>query len=152
MPWSQSMTSEYRSGTNCTITKRQFPGGHDSQTHLEEAEMLSWSALKNLFSASSNPLPTSGPGPTQIPKHSEEYKPARVSAFIIWLSCFDLRVLILPRLEKMSPILFTAGCQSTLRFPDKCPNCTHLNEQLDQDLSGGELNSLILVLGKPGEK
>ena len=96
--------------------------GCDSQARLEEAEMLSKSAMQSPFSASSNPLPASGPGPTQIPKHSEEYKLARVSAFITWLSCFDLRVLVLPRLEKMSPFSSRLDVKVHPGFQTNAPN------------------------------
>lgn len=79
MPRRQDTTSGYTLDRNCTVTKCQSLCV--SQTHLEEAEIFSKPATQSPFSAPSNPLPTSGPGPTQISKHSEEYKYSKGLSF-----------------------------------------------------------------------
>lgn len=121
MPGSQSTTSEQRLGANCTVTKWQcvgvwFPGSSGGGRNAVQI-----GHAKSLLSCF-KPFAWSGPGPTQIPKHREEYKLARVSAFIIWLSCFDLKVLVLPRLEKMSPFSSRLDVKVHPGFQTSAPN------------------------------
>lgn len=128
-----------------------------SQTHVEEAEIISKWATQSPFSAPSNPLSTSGPGPTQIPKHSKEYKFARVSAFIIWLSCFDLSMLVLPRLEKISPFSWWLNVKVHSGFQTNAPNVPmHMHNWTKtwvlENLTLPLIVWFFFFLGKHGEK
>lgn len=152
MPGSQDMASEHKFGTNCK---------HQVAVHGYMIPKLAWRRRRCCPNQQCKVtrlllktfLSTTGPGPTQIPKHSKEYKLTRVSAFIIWLSCFDLRVLFLPRLEKMSPFSSRLDVKVHQGFQTNAPKCCHLNERLDQDWSVGELNSFFnTVFRKSGEK